>query len=936
LSGNSTFVVTDSNRKQAFRWNTILGNAGETLTLSQPQPTDPNNAPLDLFPDAPAGAQTTVALDGVSSISASSYGNADDYLPEDRPSQALDGNVDTAWETGAFTVPVHQWWQVTQTAPVTTDHVTLVQPQDTVANQWITRVTLTFDGRQAVTAALGPRSRTGAGQTIDFPARTFRTLRVTIDRTNLVGASPTTIQNASPVGFAEVEVASARAQEIVDMPSDLLDAAGAASLSHRLAIVMTRQRVAPIPPLTNLEQTLDREFSLPTARTFTLTGNVTMNTLIPDATIDTLVGRPGSTGSGVVAYSSGRLPGDLHDTASSALDGNPSTMWSPGFGPQVGSWISVHVPQPITFDHLDLQVVADGHHSVPTSITISTENGSAHVVLPPVADGRRQDTTVSVPVSFPALTGQQIQVTFTGVRQEETKNYYSHSAITLPIGIAELGIPGVDVQPVPASLPTTCQSDLLTIDGRPVWLGVTGTTQAALNGQELTVQTCGPDAHGVVLGPGPHVVESTDGHATGFDVDQLVLDSAAGGGPQPEFPGVALPAPVPGPAPAVTVVSQTSTTFHLRVTGITSPFWLTLGESLNKGWRATVSGGRSLGQGQLVDGFANGWMVDPSALGAAVRGGALAVTLTWVPQRRENVALVISAGAAVLCLLLVLLPNRWRRRLRLRRHAGTVPAVLGSGSQPSGRTAPWTRDDAPALTTPLSVGGRRPPWWGYVVAPALAGGIAAAVSTRPKIGLAVAAAVLVVLVVRHARALLTLTAVGLVCATAVYVIKHQMAFHFPAGGWPINFEPASVLTWAAVVVLAADAVVEVARRVHAPPVATPREEVVMDHPPAPDTPVDDVHVPLAEALASPAPDVPEKAEVPEKADVPDKEVPEATPPTEVAASPTPDTPEDENEPDAVPPTDAVAAPAPDVPEDDDAPEAASPTEAFERPPKDPA
>ncbi len=117
LASNSTLVVTDSNRKEAFRWNTILGNAGATLTKAQPQPTDPNNAPLDLFPGAPADAQTTVALQGVDAITASSYGNVDDYLPEDRPSQALDGNLDTAWETGAFTVPLHQWWQVVTHRP---------------------------------------------------------------------------------------------------------------------------------------------------------------------------------------------------------------------------------------------------------------------------------------------------------------------------------------------------------------------------------------------------------------------------------------------------------------------------------------------------------------------------------------------------------------------------------------------------------------------------------------------------------------------------------------------------------------------------------------------------------------------------------------------------------------------------------------------------
>ncbi|HXQ75828.1 MAG TPA: alpha-(1-_3)-arabinofuranosyltransferase family protein [Acidimicrobiales bacterium] len=816
LASNSTLVVTDSNRKEAFRWNTILGNAGATLTKAQPQPTDPNNAPLDLFPGAPADAQTTVALQGVDAITASSYGNVDDYLPEVRPSQALDGNLDTAWETGAFTVPLHQWWQVSLTGPLTTDHVTLVQPLSGVNNQWITKVTLTFDGRSPVTVALGPGSRTAAGQAVPFPTRTFTTLRVTIDDTNLVGASPTMIQNASPVGLAEVEVAGAQEQEVVDMPDDLLDAAGAGSLFHRLTLVMTRERVAPIPPLSDLEPTVSREFTLPTARTFTVTGSATVNTLIPDASIDTLVGRPGATGDGVVAYSEGRLPGDLHDTASAALDGNPQTMWSPGFGPQVGEWIQVHVPRSVTFDHLDLQVVADGHHSVPTALTISTENGSDRVTLPPIADGRRQDATVSVPITFPPLTGNQIQVTFTGVREEKTENYYSHSPITLPLGIAELGIPGVDAPAPPATLPGVCQSNLLTIDGRPVPVRITGSTAAALDGDTLTVQACGPAAGGIALGPGPHVVRSTSGHLTGFDIDQLVLDSAPGGGAQAEFPAGPLPAPTPGPAPTVSVLAQTATSFHLRVTGAGGPFWLALGESVNKGWEATTSGGRSLGPGQLVDGFANGWLVDPATLGGAVRDGTFDVTLTWTPQRRVNLAVALSAAAAVLCLLLALLPNRWRRSIFFRRRLRAAHAATGAtDATVAAPVRAWARDDPPELTSPLSARRGRPRWWAYPVAPVLAGGIAAGVLTRPTIGLAVAAAVLVVLVVRHLRLLLTLTAIGLLASTAVYTVMHQSVFHFPPGGWPINFEPASNLAWTAVVLLAADAIVEIARGISA-------------------------------------------------------------------------------------------------------------------------
>ncbi|HVC71348.1 MAG TPA: hypothetical protein VNC61_13920, partial [Acidimicrobiales bacterium] len=125
-------------------------------------------------------------------------------------------------------------------------------------------------------------------------------------------------------------------------------------------------------------------------------------------------------------------------------------------------------------------------------------------------------------------------------------------------------------------------------------------------------------------------------------------------------------------------------------------------------------------------------------------------------------------------------------------------------------------NDPPELGSPFSAPRRRPRWWAYVVAPAVAGVIAAGVLTRPKIGepkigLVVAGAVLLILLVRHLRWLVSLPAIGLVAATADYTVKHQSLFHFPAGGWPINFEPASELAWGAVVLLAVDAIIEMAR-----------------------------------------------------------------------------------------------------------------------------
>ena len=75
---------------------------------------------------------------------------------------ALDGNLDTAWLTDFTARPAGQWWQTTLTSPTTIGNLVLVQPQTGSPDQWISRVTITFDGRHPVTVPLGAASRTPA------------------------------------------------------------------------------------------------------------------------------------------------------------------------------------------------------------------------------------------------------------------------------------------------------------------------------------------------------------------------------------------------------------------------------------------------------------------------------------------------------------------------------------------------------------------------------------------------------------------------------------------------------------------------------------------------------------------------------------------------------------------------------------------------------
>jgi arabinofuranan 3-O-arabinosyltransferase len=252
----------------------------------------------------------------------------------------------------------------------------------------------------------------------------------------------------------------------------------------------------------------------------------------------------------------------------------------------------------------------------------------------------------------------------------------------------------------------------------------------------------------------------------------------------------------------------------------------------------------------LIDGFANGWRIDPATLGSVIDHGTITVALQWKPQQRVDIALIISLVAIVACLVLVFVPVRIRRRRRPKgRHSagrgegdpsaddavgagvvGTVevgsepPSTLVSVPLPSpvsGATeispeesAPEVSGDAagPRLVVPFRSEAPRAPLWLALVG-GLVMGVVAGVIASPVAGVAVGIATAVVLLVPALRAVLGLLAVAGVVAAGVYVAVHQGQDHVPAGGnWPLSFNSASKLAWAGVVFLGADGAVEMIQR----------------------------------------------------------------------------------------------------------------------------
>ncbi len=776
LAAGADLVVTDTNRRRARTWGAARDVTGYTeIAGEEPLVTNAGDERLTPFPDATDATRTVAIRRGVKLVRASTYGDSIRFTPEDRPSLALDGDLSTAWREGAGVDPLGARLVVELDAPVTTDHLTLVQPQNGLRTRSISEVGLRFDGGDVERFTLGPASLTPEGQRIDIGSRTFREVEVSVEGTEGGGSSA--------VGFAELGIPGVQVQESIRLPKDLLEAAGTGSLEHNLTILLSRQRGSQTEYLRSDEEpTMEREFDLPQGRSFALTGTARLDATAPDDVLDVLLGLPDASSGGVTARSSSHLEGSVASRARAAIDGNDATAWSPAFvAGNVGQWVDLNFASPTTIDGLDLRLVADGRHSIPTRLTVEPEGSAPFTVEVPAVDpgsarSSKAGAVVEAPVTFPApVTAAGLRVTVDAVQPVTSKEYFSLEPIELPVGIAELGIAGVDGGVASGALMTACRDDLVQVDGRPVSVQVTGIAPAAEARGALTLATCGADAGGISLDAGRTTVHTSPGRDTGLDVDRLSFASAAGGAPRED----ALMGVEGGrPGPAARVDAHDGRSYDVRVSGADRPFWLVLSQSHNDGWEAELGDGTSLGPPTVVNGMANGWLIDPKG------AGDLVVHVRWTPQTRVWVGLAVTAFGLLLCFVLAL---RRRRHWRGRTDARAPDASLRD----------WLDADRP-----------RPGPVVLVAAPIVLGIVGALVS-EPWVGLVVALATLGALLGRRARTAVRWAAVAVLAVAVLFVIGQQLVQGYPAAyDWPQRFLRVNALPWLALLLLTATVVVD--------------------------------------------------------------------------------------------------------------------------------
>lgn len=620
LDDSPSLVYTDSARKRERRWRSVRWSTGYTERADEQRPASTlGDGDLTVFDDIEPSAQTTVIQQGAR-VDASTYGGPFTLDPDVRPALAVDGRADTAWVVGPFSDPRGESITIRPDLP-TDGPVVLTQFR---GPNHITEVDVTVDDGAPQRIVLDDRSLTDDGQPLDVPATGIATLTIEIVATS---GDPT---SGAPVGLAEISIGGLQVVEVVQLPTGLVDDVGTSMPMAPVSYVMTRLRSDPFEPVRGDEEdALRRRFRVGTTREFTVEGSVRLAGAAASATLDTAIGT-----SGPAIDASTVLPGDLDSRGAAAFDGDPTTAWRPAFLDLEGSWLSVDAGRSVTIDTLDVTIIDDGDHSVPTEFELTVDGRSQLVAVPPgTGDASTGTRAITVPVT--PMTGTDIRLSITAAEHRLTTDYYTRAPIATPIGVAEFVVPGVDAVSVAATIDTGCRSDLLSVDGLAVAIRVRGTTADALAGRPLAFEAC--DA--VQLVTGDHDLQAAPGSATAFDLDRIVLRTV-----EDESADGSADGPADERASALTDVEMTSSTRYEATLDPGGDTYVVLAQSHEAGWTLRVDG-VDQGAPTLVDGGFNGWRVPASR---AIR----TVEVEWTPQRAVDRAILVTAAFLLVALAL--------------------------------------------------------------------------------------------------------------------------------------------------------------------------------------------------------------------------------------------------------------------------------------------
>ena len=725
-SDDTTLVLTDSNRRR-----------GAPLDLGARQPRRHRATGREAAHGRPRrrrastcspadddAARSTMDQQGVAWATATSYGNTITYTPEDRAARAFDGDVETAWRARRVRRRDRADDPRRSRRP---DHHRSRQPR--AADQRRPR-SLHHEGAAALrrrrrrsTPSSTRSSRTATGQTIYVPDRgTFRRLEIEVTgserrqppahgqrergRLRRGPRSPTPRParrcgcarwcRCRPIcsratGTSSTRPPARRADE--PRPHRAGAAAQRSRAGHRARVHAAGPRASsrsPAPRGSRARPT--RRRSRPRSAT------------------------PPTSDGGAVTRDRQGVPrrAVLRAGREAAIDGDLATAWQTPFVGVRGQWARLPAPGA---DHVRPHGPLGHRRRPPLGSDAHPARGRRRRARAHAAADRRpaaaENATATVPLIVPRGDGPNRARDDRGRPRAATRSATSRTTSRSPRpAIAELGIPGLAAhRAARPSLGGECRNDLLRIDGDPV-------PRAHHRYRSRTRLANGAARRRAVRPRRSHAYTVADARR-GITCVEAALGHRHRRAARPARARVRrrrrgrarsrTDASPTGRPRRRRRTSRSCTTaarrMRVHVDGADEPFWLVLGQSENAGWHATTDGA-ALGPRRLVDGYANGWLVDPTT------DESFDVVLEWTPQRSVWASLWrLGRGGA---------RAAWRssRVTWWRRRAGALALVTAPDPADSQVSIEWPRSDvrssgragfSPVLKVlmPVAVGARR-------------------------------------------------------------------------------------------------------------------------------------------------------------------------------------------------------------------------------------
>jgi arabinofuranan 3-O-arabinosyltransferase len=273
----STWIDTDTLTRRDEQFGAIHSGSSYLLAEGQNaagQSTSPHTR-LDVDP---SGHQTTAAIRGIKSVTASNYGYALTVAPSASPAAAVDNDPTTAWSVSGFADRgIGQWLQVTYDEPKDTGYVSVRLLADKAERIRITSVRVSTDAGSSIVQLRD----TEKPQRIELPPGATSTVRLTI--ASVAGGSAK--QTFYGPGIRELTIPGVTVAQSVLLPDDAekyFPADGADTIVYEFS----RDREDPHALLDlDVEREITREFTLPRAADLIATGTaVDRNAELPKGT----------------------------------------------------------------------------------------------------------------------------------------------------------------------------------------------------------------------------------------------------------------------------------------------------------------------------------------------------------------------------------------------------------------------------------------------------------------------------------------------------------------------------------------------------------------------------------------------------------------------------------------------------------------------------